>query len=634
MFDRSARSIPAIFSVLLLFITLCCTEVTAQQEGTPPGGPIYTITALQSVIEGDTLSINIIGDSIPAFTVSELFAPFRVVINIAGAEFDDEVKLPSPLIKENSIGKMTMTKLEDQSPSVTRFELAVADTHDYKVNRDDNNINIVIAPTTQSSFVTPTTQASAETAITDFAVTSTPNQTIIVLEASGPIEDYKVADLAGGPDRPARMYIDVTDVSTTELVREKVIGTSIDRIRVAPRATGARIVFDSASQDIFSYQVLNTPAGLQVIVNETSSPVPGSGATPTSRGAVGDSTLDELIESSSNLLAQSDQKEKKGTPDAAASLQDSFAFSGYKNQRISVDFYKIDIHNVFRLFREITDLNIIVDEGVSGTVTLALDDVPWDFALDIILNLKNLRKEERYNTLVIYSKKKGFKWPKRAEDNLSFQADIEVVEQEALVIEQSANVPAEIMKAKELLRQAKAFDQREDFEEAVVLYEQAAELWTSNPAIYNRLATINLVNLGMNAKAVHYAKKNLQLAPSNSNAALYAAIGLANMDRKEEASEYFTQAISGNPPMKEALFSFAAFSENNNQNKAALKLLDKYHEHYGETVDTMLAKARIYDKLGLTEKANTQYKEIISSGFQLRPDLRQYIQGRLAGAGM
>ena len=65
------------------------------------------------------------------------------------------------------------------------------------------------------------------------------------------------------------------------------------------------------------------------------------------------------------------------------------------------------------------------------------------------------------------------------------------------------------------------------------------------------------------------------------------------MQRIPEAKEYFTQSISNSPPMKEALLSFAAFSENNGQNEAALKLLDKYHSYYGETLDTMVAKARI-----------------------------------------
>jgi type IV pilus assembly protein PilQ len=60
-----------------------------------------------------------------------------------------------------------------------------------------------------------------------------------------------------------------------------------------------------------------------------------------------------------------------------------------------------------------------------------------------------------------------------------------------------------------------------------------------------------------------------------------------------------------------------------------LRLLDKHSSIYGETLDTMLAKARIYDKIGNSSKASDQYRAILSSGFQIRPDLKQYIEGRL-----
>ena len=271
---------------------------------------------------------------------------------------------------------------------------------------------------------------------------------------------------------------------------------------------------------------------------------------------------------------------------------------------------------------------------LKGLLTLALTDVPWDFALDIILNLMDLKKEERFNTIVIYPSKKAFVWPTRAEDNLAFEADIKVIEQEALVIEKTATQSNEIMQAKEYMAKAQNLETRQEFEQAAALYAKAFELWPDNAKITNRLATLYLVNLGVNAKAVYYAKESLKHDPKNTNAALYAAIGSANMQRIPEAKEYFTQSISNSPPMKEALLSFAAFSENNGQNEAALKLIDKYHSYYGENLETMVAKARILDKLARSKDATRQYQAVLASGFPMRPDLKQYIHGRLAAKGL
>lgn len=336
----------------------------------------------------------------------------------------------------------------------------------------------------------------------------------------------------------------------------------------------------------------------------------------------------ELIESTADAV----DSEADGDISRKDELIQNFDFAGYKRERISIDFYKIDLHNVFRLFRQVSGLNLIIDEGVSGSLTLALNDVPWDFALDIILNLADLEKEERFNTIIIYPKNKEFDWPVRTADNLSFEANLDVVEQEALIIEQSAKQPKEIMQAKELMRQAGLEEKSNNYEDAAELYEQAAELWPDNANLTNKIAALYLVRLGMNAKGVYYAKKSLAVQPDNYSASLYAAIGMANMNRNPEAIEYFSRSISGNPPMKEALASFAAFSENNGRLSAALKLYDKYNEFYGQNVNTMVAKARIYDNLGMTGKATEQYESVLRSGFQIPIALKRYIQSRLSEA--
>ncbi len=191
-------------------------------------------------------------------------------------------------------------------------------------------------------------------------------------------------------------------------------------------------------------------------------------------------------------------------------------------------------------------------------------------------------------------------------------------------------MPKEIIEAKKFIVRAQQLESNEDFEEAAQSYNSAHDLWPDNVKISNRLATLYLVNLGMNSKAVHYAKKSLINDPQNTEAALYAAIGSANMQRLDEAKEYFSHAISGNPPMKEALLSYAAFSENHNHNDAALTLLDKYESNFGEDLNSMLSKARILDKIGKTNAAYKQYRAILASGFQMRPDLTEYIKARLS----
>ena len=58
--------------------------------------------------------------------------------------------------------------------------------------------------------------------------------------------------------------------------------------------------------------------------------------------------------------------------------------------RVSVDFQKADIHDVIRFFSKTTGLNFVISDGVSGTVTARLIDVPWHDALTAILASQGL----------------------------------------------------------------------------------------------------------------------------------------------------------------------------------------------------------------------------------------------------
>ena len=78
----------------------------------------------------------------------------------------------------------------------------------------------------------------------------------------------------------------------------------------------------------------------------------------------------------------------------------------YYGQHVSLDFKDADVHNVLRLLAEVSKLNIVATEDVHGKVTLRLFDVPWDQALDIILQVLNLESEQEGNVVRISTVKR------------------------------------------------------------------------------------------------------------------------------------------------------------------------------------------------------------------------------------
>lgn len=75
--------------------------------------------------------------------------------------------------------------------------------------------------------------------------------------------------------------------------------------------------------------------------------------------------------------------------------------SKYTGEPISVNLKDVDLKDFFRLIHEISGLNIVLDPNVHGTLTIVLDDVPWDQALDIVLKNNDLSRQLEGNVLRI-----------------------------------------------------------------------------------------------------------------------------------------------------------------------------------------------------------------------------------------
>ena len=73
----------------------------------------------------------------------------------------------------------------------------------------------------------------------------------------------------------------------------------------------------------------------------------------------------------------------------------------YTGEPISVNLKDVDLKDFFRLIHEISGLNVVLDPAVKGTLTIVLDEVPWDQALDIVMQNNSLDKQLNGNVLRI-----------------------------------------------------------------------------------------------------------------------------------------------------------------------------------------------------------------------------------------
>ncbi|NTV12429.1 MAG: AMIN domain-containing protein [Desulfobulbaceae bacterium] len=688
-----------LITVMMVSASMAAVSASDPTRSSKEHALAYRIRSVNWEQSEEEYILRIKGGSTPTYTIYELFEPLRVIIDIADASLDPSVSLPIEL-PQSPVSLVNGKIIADKKPSFARIELFLREDHTYTVDRADNdilvkfpksltkNVEPAVSPSQSASTPKLTTLSQPETTIetvinrqevaapvlenagSTFAtrlmnieISKNPSETKIYLKTDGSIRNFKKVLLGKNPaaNRPDRMYLDLNNIRLIGAAETISVGTSISKVRTSKRQDGLRVVFDSGLDKMFDYSINKQPDGLLITTKEPSSAneiisnlitankeavpavVPIKEGEKSSITAAENTLITEPIKptlSTSTVLDETtidkidDQGLKKSfkAPGPA-----DVTFAGYNKQRITVDFYKIDLHNVFRLFGEISNLNIVVDEAVNGSLSLALNDVPWDFALDIILNLKDLQKEERFNTIVISPKSKSFTWPARALDNVEFKSEIQVKQAEkvrgGIKIGKLIEVPENEIEAKKLIQLASINERKGDFATALPLYEDAFTKWNDNINLAKRIANMCLVNLEQNAKALHYARTVLKLSPGDNDAALLAAIGLARMKRNTEAKEYFEISVSGAKPPKEALASYSSYCEEQLDYDCALIQLKRHEELHGDTLETMVSKARVYDKQGKQDLAAQEYRSILLSGYTLPPDLAHYVKGRAVLAG-
>ncbi|MGB9236871.1 MAG: type IV pilus secretin PilQ [Terriglobales bacterium] len=120
-----------------------------------------------------------------------------------------------------------------------------------------------------------------------------------------------------------------------------------------------------------------------------------------------DKTASELVATNTNAAMQGAGQIQPAVNLAAeqkAQLeQKQPATSGakYTGEPISVNLKDVDLKDFFRLIHEISGLNVVLDPNIHGTLTIVLDDVPWDQALDIVLKNNDLSRQLDGNVLRI-----------------------------------------------------------------------------------------------------------------------------------------------------------------------------------------------------------------------------------------
>lgn len=290
--------------------------------------------------------------------VMKVADPDRIVIDLPNAKF---AARPKPIvINGREIKGIRMGKFQ-ADPPVARVVVDLASAQDYQVVSKPGKLVLKLRPTAAAQAGKPEAPAPAVTA---------------KAEAAPPVVNKQPARLAAAKNEPAAAPPAQAAVKPA----------------AAPQQEQAKAVDFAVVEPKFETKPAAPPEPKAVA--EAAARVVATA--PTSETNLLPAPSASLAGPAVNLAAEQQQQAQQRAGQGPGS-----GGTRYTGEPISVNLKDVDLKDFFRLVHEISGLNIVLDPNVRGSLTLVLDDVPWDQALDIVLANNGLDRRLEGNVLRI-----------------------------------------------------------------------------------------------------------------------------------------------------------------------------------------------------------------------------------------
>lgn len=246
----------------------------------------------------------------------------------------------------------------------------------------------------------------------DLTVREDRGQTILLAKFSQPISQFRHFPLPN----PARIVLDVFgNVKPTGQADSYRIDTStVATLRVSHVEGGFRLTTDIAAATVPAYTIMPEDGGLRIVIGAENPNATARKDVMIVRGGV-----------------RADIRTPEGSTGAIQGAVKSLGTDKvtgegkkYTGEKISLEFKDADIKNVFRLLAEVSGKNIVITDDVNRKVTVRLIEVPWDQAMDLIVDTNGLGKDETGNVIRIStagrlkSERDALAAAKKSEENL------------------------------------------------------------------------------------------------------------------------------------------------------------------------------------------------------------------------
>ena len=394
-------------------------------RGAAKAAPLTKLGRLDKKVRGDTVTVSVPfsgpAPAADAVAIQQLDSPSRIVVDIAGAT--SEPKWQKATVGARGVQRARLGVQDDGVRIVLDLE-GDATLPEVDVSTDKSRLNIVVRAPKAAPAVAANAPAKVDEpeAVVEVAVEA-PKAVVVeapkAVVAEAPKAVVEAPKAARGKVAVAGIKFEPKD-GFFRLTVEVPAGVTVVKDASSTRALPVLRLVDAALPEAL-VRTLDTSAVAGAVVSAVSSYTEGSdallaaqvgGAAEHRHWQKGDKLYwDFRGSAASDTTVASHAEEVPQAARATAGYQTQLASdiarttvgqrARYSGRRISLDLKDAEIQNVLRLLADVSQLNIIAGEEVKGRVTLKLKNVPWDQALDIILQARQLDKVRSGNIIRI-----------------------------------------------------------------------------------------------------------------------------------------------------------------------------------------------------------------------------------------
>jgi len=357
-------------------------QIAAKSSDAP--APIASIQsmAIQQVTlsqAGETTEVNVLGSGPLNYHATRLQNPDRLVLDFQAAHLKTSTKHIA-----SNLDPVREIRLAQFTPEVSRVVIDLRTPARYNISAKGNDVSVAFAPATGGVKAAPI-ETPANLVTTQVEAPKAP---------SGPVSIAAEAPIPAPTDTLPAGFTENAKGLASQISNQQQEGAAATQL--ATQAAAASSTATTAA-----------PTSPAVAAPEPPSTTPASSAPSTTASAT--------AAPAAPAMAMPMPRSEAQTPAPSASR--------YSGEPISVNLKDVDLRDFFRLIHEISGLNVVVDPAVKGTLTIVLDDVPWDQALDIVLHNNDLEKQLDGNVLRIATKETMKKEAEQTRDLIKAQAE-------------------------------------------------------------------------------------------------------------------------------------------------------------------------------------------------------------------